>query len=83
MGTVSIWRSRLLKEDFHTLFDKGYLTVTPEYRVEVSKRIRDDWGNGRDYYAFHGKKLVVTPGKVDLKPAREFLEWHNENVFVS
>ncbi|MGE5551824.1 MAG: HNH endonuclease, partial [Bacteroidota bacterium] len=38
-GPHEVRNGLLLKEDFHTLFDKGYLTVTPEYRVEVSKRI--------------------------------------------
>ena len=31
----------------------------------------------------HGKPLLVVPGRADLRPAREFLEWHNERVFVS
>jgi putative restriction endonuclease len=31
----------LLRSDLHKLFDGGYLTVTPELRVEVSKRIKE------------------------------------------
>src|SRR5262249_23985605 len=35
-GTHSPVNGILLREDIHTLFDLGYLTVTPEYKVEVS-----------------------------------------------
>ena len=43
----------LFRSDIHVLFDRGYVTVTPDSRFEVSKRIRADFENGRDYYAFH------------------------------
>lgn len=52
------------------------------YRVEVSKRIKEDYGNGREYYAFHGHSLIELPvGKLE-KPSLEFLQWHNENVYL-
>jgi len=72
----------LLRRDFHTLFDRGYIKINEDYRIEVSKRIKEDYGNGRDYYAFHGKKLAVLPDKDQDKPAKQFLLWHNENVYM-
>ena len=72
----------MLREDLHTLFDRGYLTVTKDYRVEVSKRIKEDYGNGREYYAMHGKKLMVLPENIMDLPGGEYLEWHNERVYV-
>ena len=57
--------------------------MTKDYVVEVSKRIKDDWGNGREYYAMHGKPLLVVPGNEMDRPAKELLGWHNERVFVS
>ena len=39
----------LLRQDLHTLFDRGYLTVTDDYHIEVSRRIKDDYGNGHDH----------------------------------
>lgn len=57
----------LLRSDLHILFDKGYLTVTPEYRVEVSKSIRERFANGREYYRMHGNA---------------HLEWHNQHRFL-
>lgn len=71
----------LLRSDLHILFDRGYVTVTPELRVEVSKRIREEFANGREYYAFHGKPLAVLPGELAERPATEFLRWHNENCY--
>ena len=41
-GAHDITNGLLLRSDLHTLFDRGYLTVTPEYRLEVSRRIREE-----------------------------------------
>lgn len=71
----------LLRRDLHTLFDRGYMTVNEDLRIEVSKRIKEDYGNGRDYYAFHGRKLIEMPDNIMDRPSREFLIWHNENVY--
>jgi HNH endonuclease len=70
----------LLRRDLHSLFDAGYVTVTPEYRFEVSRRIRDEFENGRDYYALHGRRITV-PDPVDRRPDGHFLAWHNEHRF--
>jgi predicted restriction endonuclease len=36
----------LMRSDLHRLFDHGYITVTPDYRVEVSPKIRERFENG-------------------------------------
>jgi putative restriction endonuclease len=41
----------LLRRDIHSLFDAGYVTVTPEHRFEVSRGIREEFENGKHYYA--------------------------------
>ena len=71
----------LLRSDFHKLFDLGYLTVTPDLRIEVSRRIHDEWFNGKAYYRVHGKPLATLPSKPWGKPSPEYLRWHNENRF--
>ncbi|NLY75372.1 MAG: HNH endonuclease [Firmicutes bacterium] len=81
-GPHEVRNGLLLREDLHTLFDRGYLTVTKDYRVEVSRRIKEDYGNGRDYYAMHGRRLVVLPENTMDLPGVEYLEWHNERVYV-
>lgn len=73
----------LLRSDLHKLFDIGYLTVTPDYQVEVSARIKEEYQNGREYYAHHGQRLLVLPEAMEEKPSKEFLEWHNQSVFVA
>jgi putative restriction endonuclease len=70
----------LLRSDVHRLFDKGYMTVTPEHRVEASRRMREDFNDGENYMRLHGG-VVWVPQTPDLRPDPETLRWHNENVF--
>jgi putative restriction endonuclease len=73
----------LLRSDLHNLFDLGYLTISPDdYRVKVSKRIKEEFKNGRHYYAFDNQPLEVLPDQASARPAREFLEWHH-GIFKS
>lgn len=72
----------LLRSDLHKLFDLGYLSVTPDFTVEISKKIKEEFENGRDYYALHSRKLVVIPTIGKDQPAAQYLEWHNNNVYL-
>lgn len=81
-GPHAIDNGLLLRRDFHTLFDRGYITVDKSLTVEVSQRIKEDFGNGREYYAHHGKKLIILPQRREQMPAQSYLEWHNENVYL-
>ena len=72
----------LLKSDVHTLFDKGYITIDENFTVDVSPRLHEDYGNGKDYYKYHGKKLLILPGNFSDQPSKDYLRWHNENVFL-
>ena len=47
----------LLRRDIHSLFDAGYVTVTPAMRFEVSGRTREEFENGRDYYGLDGRTI--------------------------
>lgn len=80
-GPHRVQNGLLLRSDLHKLFDLGYVTVTPELAMEVSGKLREDWSNGREYYAWHGRKLAHLPGEPHLQPAADFLRWHNENRF--
>ncbi len=70
----------LLRRDIHGLFDSGYVTVTPDLRFEVSGQVREEFENGRDYYAMHGNRIVV-PEKEANRPDVQVLTWHNEQVY--
>lgn len=81
-GPHAVNNGLLLKSDFHTLFDGGYITIDKDYRIDVSKRLHEDYGNGKDYYKYHGEKLLILPEKQIELPSKEYLEWHNEHVFL-
>jgi putative restriction endonuclease len=70
-----------LRADLHRLYDAGYVTVTPEYRVEVSRRLKEDFHNGEPYYQLAGTKLAVLPSDPGKRPSRLALEWHATQVF--
>jgi len=79
-GKHSVENGLLLRRDLHALFDRGYLTVTPGLALEVSRRIREEFENGRDYYRLHGN-LIRSPANPLHRPSVECLEWHNQNVY--
>ena len=70
----------LLRSDMHKLFDSGYMTITPELNIEVSRRIKEEFENGKYYYTFHGKEIHPPDTPADC-PSKEFLIWHNDKVF--
>lgn len=72
----------LLRSDLHKLFDLGYVTLTADLHIEVSKRIREEYENGRDYYVLHGRRLVNVLSNPNDRPASNFLEWHNQHAFL-
>ncbi len=82
-GPHEVYNGILLRSDFHRLMDTGYITITPEYRVEVSKKLKEDYENGKSYYPYHGKPLLILPDLPEDWPAKELLIWHNENIFKS
>jgi putative restriction endonuclease len=69
-----------LRADLHRLFDVGYVTVTPGYRFEVSRRLKEDFENGEPYYLLSGAELTLPPDPVK-RPSQHALEWHATNVF--
>lgn len=79
-GTHDPGNGLLLRRDIHSLFDAGYVTVTPELRFEVSPRIKEEFENGRHYYALHGAPINV-PKITGQRPDTVALSWHNENCY--
>jgi len=72
----------LLRKDLHALFDRGYMTVTPTLKIEVSKRIKEEFSNGREYYRLHGQDMRP-PAARHMFPSSDSLVWHNEQMFKS
>lgn len=82
-GTHDVKNGLLLRADFHKLFDAGLVSVTPEYKIRVSPRIRETWFNGKVYYRLDNQPLTIVPEKTDLRPNPDYLQWHYKNVFQS
>ena len=79
-GAHDVANGLLLRADIHRLFDAGYVTVTPDHRFVVSRRLAQEWENGKAYYAMEGRSIALPPRAAD-RPDVELLRWHNEHVF--
>jgi len=79
-GSHDIRNGLLFRSDLHRLFDRGYVTVTAEWRLEVSPLLKEHFSNGRSYYPLHGQQIAL-PRKAEHRPDAELLRWHNAHVF--
>jgi len=71
----------LLRSDVHKLFDDGYVTVTPKLEFLVSNQLKKEFDDGETYRRFKDCEVRV-PGDPECQPGAQFLEWHNDVVFV-
>jgi putative restriction endonuclease len=71
----------LLRSDVHTLFDRGYVTITPDLKFRVSTRLKDDWQNGKIYYQLDGQAIHV-PKDPTCRPDPKQLEWHADTIYL-
>lgn len=81
-GPHQVRNGLLLRADIHRLFDYGYMTLTKDLHVEVSRRIKEEFDNGREYYHFHGQKLIELPSSEIDHPSPDYITWHNENIYM-
>lgn len=79
-GTHEIPNGVPLRRDLHRLFDLGYVTIRPDLSFAVSRRLRDEYANGRVYYELAGRPIHV-PSDTAAQPDRELLAWHEGEVF--
>ena len=62
-------------------FDKGLITVLPDYTVRVSSKLKGEEGNiGMEWLILCDKQRITLPER--FAPRKEFLEYHNDVVFV-
>ena len=81
-GPHEVCNGLLLRADLHLLFDQSYITVTPDRRVEISRRLRADFANGRSYYPYHGYHLRG-PASAQDQPLGEYLQWHKTTSILA
>ncbi|CAN5624000.1 HNH endonuclease [soil metagenome] len=62
-------------------FDKGLITVTPDYKVKISNYFSDCENTEAvsDMFSKYNNQKIILPDK--FSPDREFLTYHNEKVF--
>jgi putative restriction endonuclease len=79
-GVHQIGNGLLLRSDVHALLDRGYVTVTPDHKFRVSRRLRADFDNGEHYLQLNDSSVWLPPDAAD-RPSRELLEWHGDHIF--
>ena len=72
----------LLRSDVHILFDRGYLGLDEKHRLHVSRHLRDDYGNGDEFYSLAGRPIAVPQRKAD-RPHRDVVAWHMDQRFLA
>ncbi|MCI0650897.1 MAG: HNH endonuclease [Planctomycetes bacterium] len=72
----------LLRSDLHALFDHGYITVTRDFRIRVSSRLKTDFDDGEPYYPLHDQKIKI-PKTPEWRPSEVLLAWHAKERFRS
>lgn len=80
-GEHELSNGLLLRSDVHRLFDRGYVTVTPDRVFRVSHRLRTDFHNGEHYFQLDGSP-IWTPRLDEMQPSRAALEWHADAVYL-
>jgi putative restriction endonuclease len=71
----------LLRADIHKLFDKGYVTITPDYYFKVSEHLKSEYHNGKIYYEMNERKIWLPDNPLN-KPNQENLEYHQNHIFL-
>jgi putative restriction endonuclease len=80
-GTHRLDNGLLLRSDVHALFDRGYVTVAPDYTFRASRRLKDDFDNGEHYLRLSGSRIRM-PASNWEHPAPHELEWHADTIFL-
>ncbi len=63
-------------------FDKGFITITPDYKIVVSKYF-DDFSSEapvNDFFLKFDNQYIVKPER--FLPKKEFLDYHVQNIFI-
>ena len=62
-------------------FDRGFITVTADYKIKVSKYF-DDYKKDNavsDFFVKYENQSIILPDK--FLPSKDFLEYHHQNIF--
>lgn len=62
-------------------FDKGFITITPDFKIKVSDFF-NDYSNDksvRDFFIKYDNKKIIKPER--FLPTKDFLDYHFTNIF--
>ncbi len=71
-----------LCKNHHWAFDRGWFSIDEDYKILVSKNLREEAPNANPTSMFHRQQLLL-PTQELYVPRPESLRWHRENVFDS
>ncbi len=61
-------------------FDRGLITVTPEYRIKISPYLKNSADNGvQEFFLRFDNAMIRLPTR--FRPDAAFLSYHNANIF--
>ena len=62
-------------------FDKGLITITPDYTIKLSELLKSQLKSTQDkfFLPFENQNIIL-PGR--FLPNKDFLEYHSANIFV-
>lgn len=63
-------------------FDKGFITITPDYRILLSNFF-DDYSNEKavnEFFKKYEKQKINLPDR--FLPSKEFLDYHQNHIFI-
>lgn len=69
-----------LSPTLHRAFDRGLITITPNFLVRISPTIEEK-ESSFPFSNFEGKQIQL-PKKYEWYPSLESLKWHNKEVFL-
>lgn len=75
-GTYLPCNGIAMSRDMHFAFDKGFFTITDDYKVIVSENLKGDW-----FYEEYNGKPIFVPSENYFKPNKLYLAYHRKEVF--
>lgn len=64
-------------------FDKGFITITPDFKIIVSKYF-NDYSNEKainEFFLKYDNQNITKPER--FLPSKEFLDYHHKNIFIT
>jgi putative restriction endonuclease len=65
----------------HLAFDNGFISITPDFVIKISKHINKylDYKSVKDFFSFDHNQKITLPNR--FLPDKSFLEYHYKNKF--